>query len=276
MLRPRKMRQADPPGPNAAPAESMFKGTAGTSRYSQLASVLRQRIVGGEWPVGHRLPTVEELARQYGLAKITVRQALAILAQENLTVSERGRGTHVRGSGARVNLAIQRAINDVTAGAGTFEIRILEKLSGAKLPLLPDDEGQPFADYTLLRKLHLYEGEPFCLAEFYVATEIFRQFPRGAESKLKIVHLIGQAIRIESSVSRQTLTVEPASYEFARLLGYPFAAPVAKVRHNLCDMDQRIVTTGSAWYRGDRFLLDIKRDQRLAIQRHRTKRQISR
>lgn len=219
MLRARKPGQADQSNPTAAPAESMFKATAGTSRYSQLASVLRQRIVGGEWPVGHRLPTVEELGRQYGLAKITVRQALAILAQENLTVSERGRGTHVRGSGAKVHTAIQRAINDVTAGAGIFEIRILEKSARASLPLLPDDEGEPFADYTLLRKLHLYDGEPFCLAEFYVATDVFRRFPRGAESKLKIVHLIGQVTEIEASESRQTLTVEPAGYEFARLLG---------------------------------------------------------
>ena len=272
MLRSRKTRQADQrAGQEEASAESIFKGSAGTSRYSQLASVLRQRIVSGEWPVGHRLPTVEELARQYGLAKITVRQALAILAQEKLTVSERGRGTHVRGSGAKVNSAIRRAINDVTAGAGTFEIRILEKSPGASLPLLPDDEGEPFPNYTLLRKLHLYDGEPFCLAEFYVATEIFRTFPRGAESKRKIVHLIGQMVEVEASVSRQTLTVEPAGYEFARLLGYPFAAPVAKIRHNLCDRQKRIVSIGSAWYRGDKFALDIKREQPLAVSRPRRK-----
>jgi GntR family transcriptional regulator len=272
MLRQRKAAQSDEANRNAAPAESVFGGTAGTSRYSQLASVLRQRIVGGEWPLGHRLPTVEELARQFGLAKVTVRQALAILAQENLTLSERGRGTHVRGSGAKIHSAIQRAINDVTAGAGTFEIRILEKSSRASLPRLADDEGEPFGDYTLLRKLHLYDGEPFCLAEFYVATDVFRKFPRGAESKLKIVHLIGQTVGIEASVSRQTLTVEPAGYEFARLLGYPIAAPVAKIRHNLCDARERIVTIGSAWYRGDRFMLDIKREQRLSVRRQSAKR----
>jgi GntR family transcriptional regulator len=272
MLRSSKARQADQrTGREGAPAESIFKGSAGTSRYSQLASVLRQRIVGGEWPVGHRLPTVEELARQYGLAKITVRQALAILAEEKLTVSERGRGTHVRGSGAKVNSAIRRAINDVTAGAGTFEIRILEKSPGASLPLRPDDEGEPFPDYTLLRKLHLYDGEPFCLAEFYIATEIFRKFPRGAENKSKIVHLIGQLVAVEASISRQTLTVEPAGYEFAQLLGYPFAAPVAKIRHNLCDRQKRIMSIGSAWYRGDKFTLDIKREQALAVRGPRRK-----
>lgn len=247
-----------------------FVGT-GASRYLQLASVLRQQIVGGEWPVGHRLPTVEQLADEYGLAKITVRQALAVLASERLTVSERGRGTHVQGRGERVNPAIHFAINDAAAGAETFEIKILEKRFGATLPLLPGDEGHPFDDYTVIRKLHLFGGEPFCFAEFYVATAVFRKFPRGSERSRKIIRLIREVSDVEASSSRQTVTVEPAGYDLAQLLGCSFAAPVAKVRHNLCSKQNLILSIGSAWYRGDRFMLDIVQNPDVHIQRLRTK-----
>ena len=50
-----------------------------------------------------------------------------------------------------------------------------------------------------------------------------------------------------------------------------FAAPVAKIRHNLCDRQKRIMSIGSAWYRGDKFTLDIKREQALAVRGPRRK-----
>jgi len=44
-----------------------------------LAGDLSQKIERGEWPDGHRLPPERELAATYGLARNTVRRALAQL-----------------------------------------------------------------------------------------------------------------------------------------------------------------------------------------------------
>src|SRR6185369_17181560 len=82
-------------GPNGGlRSATLFDDKNGTPRYMQLASVLRHEIASGKWPVGQRLPTVQQIAENYGLARITVRQAFAILAQDDLIVSERGRGTY--------------------------------------------------------------------------------------------------------------------------------------------------------------------------------------
>jgi DNA-binding FadR family transcriptional regulator len=43
---------------------------------------LRMRLVGGEWPAGKRLPSETDLAAQYGVARMTVRQAVGVLASE--------------------------------------------------------------------------------------------------------------------------------------------------------------------------------------------------
>ena len=255
----------------AGGAEHVFAGKSGASRYMQLASIFRRRIASGEWPVGHRLPTVQQLSEQFGLAKITIRQALAILVQDNLIISERGRGTYVRGVGAKPDPALRLAINDVSAGSEVFEIRVLEKRAGVRLPPNAEGEGRPFDDYTLLRKLHLHDGEPFCLAEFYIATDVFRQFPRGAENKRKVVHLIGEYTDIEPALSHQTVTVEPADYDLAHMLGYAFSAPIAKIWRAMCDSRGRLVSAGSAWYRGDRFILDLVNKPGLAIPKRRTK-----
>src|SRR4029077_17588686 len=45
-------------------------------RYLQVASVLTRRIRDGHWSVGGRIATLEELEHEFGVARVTVRQAI--------------------------------------------------------------------------------------------------------------------------------------------------------------------------------------------------------
>ena len=66
-------------------------------RYFQLADLIRQRIARGEWPEKHRLPTLDALATEFEVARVTVRQAIEMLAREGLVSPQQGRGTFVCG-----------------------------------------------------------------------------------------------------------------------------------------------------------------------------------
>ena len=54
---------------------------------------LRMRIAVGEWAAGDRLPSETELAARYGVARMTVRQAIGALAGEGVVVRRQGLGT---------------------------------------------------------------------------------------------------------------------------------------------------------------------------------------
>lgn len=56
---------------------------------------VRERIVSGTIAPGAQLPSQKELARQYGVAPMTARQALMRLADEGLVATKTGRGTYV-------------------------------------------------------------------------------------------------------------------------------------------------------------------------------------
>ncbi|WP_089005777.1 winged helix-turn-helix domain-containing protein [Micromonospora viridifaciens] len=58
--------------------------------WQQVADALRAAIRDGVTPPGDRLPTVAELAEQYGVAKMTVQRALTDLRAEDLIVSWQG------------------------------------------------------------------------------------------------------------------------------------------------------------------------------------------
>src|SRR5438105_9910757 len=57
---------------------------------------LRDAILRGDYAPGARLPGYVELAGQFGVAAVTVRQVLARLEQEGLLTRQQGRGTFVR------------------------------------------------------------------------------------------------------------------------------------------------------------------------------------
>ncbi|MBE3560299.1 MAG: GntR family transcriptional regulator [Ktedonobacteraceae bacterium] len=63
--------------------------------YHQLKLALQSEIEQGIYQAGARLPSEAELTRQYGVSRITVRQALDELEAEGLIVRRHGKGTYV-------------------------------------------------------------------------------------------------------------------------------------------------------------------------------------
>ena len=232
-------------------------GTDGVTRYRQLASVIRHKIVSGEYPIGHQLPTVDAMAQSHGIAKVTVRQAFALLAEEGLISSQRGRGTHVIKAPSGFDERLRAAINDDAVGAADLEIRILEKRDGVSLPTALSRFGKAHDTYAMVRKLHIQDGAPFCVIEMYVATSVYARFPRGGERRHKLVQLLRQVVGNRMGATYMTLTVEPADYVLVRDLGYIFGAPVAKMARSILDVDGNVLMAGFFWYRGDRFVLDV-------------------
>ena len=63
--------------------------------YYQLQEALKQHIESGGWGVGDALPSEPTLARHFGISRVVVRQALAILEDDRQIVRIKGRGTFV-------------------------------------------------------------------------------------------------------------------------------------------------------------------------------------
>jgi GntR family transcriptional regulator len=65
-------------------------------KHEQIAADLRARIDSGEFQDGDRLPSESALMETYGVANMTVRQALATLQHEGRVVGRQGAGVFVR------------------------------------------------------------------------------------------------------------------------------------------------------------------------------------
>ncbi|RLK24197.1 GntR family transcriptional regulator [Micromonospora sp. M71_S20] len=64
-------------------------------RVRQTIAQLRERILGGEWPVGGRIPTEPQLVAALGVGRNTVREAVRALVHAGVLECRQGSGTYV-------------------------------------------------------------------------------------------------------------------------------------------------------------------------------------
>ncbi|WP_031085196.1 FadR/GntR family transcriptional regulator [Streptomyces sp. NRRL WC-3549] len=99
----------------------------------QATERLRERIAGGAWPVGTKLPAETALAASLGVGRSTVREALRALAGAGLVRPRQGAGVFVIATEPEEDWATQlrrAAVTDV------YEVRMLIEVEAAHLAAL--------------------------------------------------------------------------------------------------------------------------------------------
>lgn len=67
--------------------------TTGKAKYYTLMEALKEQILSGTIKPGQKLPSENELTREYALSRHTVRKALALLENEGYITARHGKGT---------------------------------------------------------------------------------------------------------------------------------------------------------------------------------------
>lgn len=63
--------------------------------YTEIADELERRIGQGEWAPGDRLPTLQDLASEYGVGLRTIDSVVMVLKQRKIIQGRQGRGIFV-------------------------------------------------------------------------------------------------------------------------------------------------------------------------------------
>ncbi|MGC4933168.1 FadR/GntR family transcriptional regulator [Gordonia sp. DT30] len=76
----------------------------------QVIELLQARLGADHWPVGTRLPVEDELAREFGVSRITLRQAVQALVHVGQLETIQGSGTFVRAA-SEVEAVVSRFLS---------------------------------------------------------------------------------------------------------------------------------------------------------------------
>jgi GntR family transcriptional regulator len=235
-----------------------LKSTPGVL-YQHVASLIRKRLLGGELLPGDRLASIEALAKSYGVAVVTVRQALVLLEDEKLIERHHGRGTFVTDAiRTRRWLRLESSWESLIEMWGHSKPRPLKVIDTVGMPILEEDDGTPAPAYRFMRRVHAEGDTPYAVIDIYVDRRVYSLCPNRFNSEMVIVVL--DSLKLVNTM-RQRLTIGTADLDVASFLGVPVNSAVGIVRRVIRDFSGVAIYVGEAVYRGDlvRLEREIKR-----------------
>lgn len=243
-----------------------MKARSGTPRfaseevplYYQLGSLLREKILSGEFPVDARIPTEAELVGEYGVSRITVRQALSALEKEGLIRREAGRGTFVTDHPPFTGtLKVEGSLDDIISLGKVTDVRVLD-VRTVKAGLLEAEilGLEPGALLTRCRRLRLYHGEPYSYITNEMPHEVGRRVSRK-DWKGIILRVLEEKLKIPIRDARQTVRAALADATLARTLRTRIGAPLLAVDRVVMTDGGRPVERVHTFYRSDIYSLTV-------------------
>lgn len=209
------------------------------------------------WSAGKALPTIEQLTREFDVARVTVRQAINLLAREGLVSPERGRGTYVnavpqRSPPLRLGMTLRDLANVYRHDKP--QLTLIEQ-SSATPRLIPDD-GRAAPSYHFMRRVHSRNGKPYCVISIYIDQRIFKKASARFRKETIIPVLLDiPGLKIERA--NQTIEIGKADMDVAQQLGIAVNSPVAEVRRVCATKDGTVVYLGEVTYRGDYIRMEM-------------------
>jgi GntR family transcriptional regulator len=141
-------------------------------RYLEIAEYLR-RLVAARRP-GDRLPSDAELCQRFGVSRMTARQAVQVLATEQLLTRRRGDGTFVAGRTALRTLGSPLSFTESMRRRG---LRATSRVLVAEWTTPDEDEVQALAlgareQILRLERLRLADGRPMAIERAALAPSV--------------------------------------------------------------------------------------------------------
>jgi len=216
----------DKAGDRAAPVSA----AAGVPLHRQLFLVLHDEIDRGVLAPGDALPSEQTLCEQFGVSRITVRRALADLAEQGYIERRHGVGSFVRPHGpADVSSAGSSYMAGLRQTQFETEVEVVE-LGVRRSPQPVAEALETSGDLLHIVRVRRQRrtGEPLIVSDAWLPAELAGTLTESALRRAPLYQLLSDAGVVADRV-RHEVTAEIAGPRNARLLDTAIGAALLRV-----------------------------------------------
>ena len=236
--------------------------------YARILTELRQRITGGQYPIGGLLPTEAELSVEFSTSRHTVREALRRLIEQGYVRSRQGAGTVVISaeSNARYVQSFQ-SISDLFQNSleTHFVIHKIEPVTldgdiAARIEARPNQKWRHISGVRWTKP----GGTPICYIDSYVPNEYAASVATFSQHDRRPFYSI---LEEQSGRTIDHVFQEIRAARMPREVANSFGLEAGSLSLQLL---RRYVTNSGTliascnWHRGDQFTYRMRIDRRVS------------
>lgn len=230
-----------------------FDVLPGSSKHLQLRDVLRSYILE-HCAAGESIPSERALADHFGVARMTIRQAINTLVSEDVLERIVGVGTYVAQSKLDLQIKLTSYSEEMHRRGMVPDARVLSFEQIGATPRLARElqleEGQPVIRF---RRQLLADNEPMSVDENFIPAS---RVPGILDNPppTSLYNVLSEKFGLVMEWGEDTIEATAASPSIARLLHIEMGAPLLKIERHAF-VSRAMVDYSVSYYRADRYKL---------------------
>lgn len=224
-------------------------------RFQQVRLILRERLKAGFYERGLPLPGERLLAQEFGVARVTVRAALARLEEEGMVNRLRGKGTlPAAEAGLPQHLKLRGGLLDniVSMGLRT-RVTVLERALVTAPSQVSEALSLPAGARVLkIVRVRKFKGQPIAYTEVFVPPDLAPALEKTTLQELPMLVALEQfGVQVVSAA--QTMGAALADLPVAAALQVSPGVPLLRVSRVALDVNGRPVQFLTGLYHPERY-----------------------
>ncbi len=199
--------------------------------YRKIADAIRKKISIGEYKVGEALPTEAQLREEFDCSRVTVRQALKLLIENEELESVQGSGSYVKASKVNYDVNQQSSFAEKWAHlkSVTHSDVIAFEIQSASLPLAEQLDIEEGKKIYYIKRIRYVDENPVTVEETWMPVHLFPDLNYQVMQNSKYAYIEHDKRLIIDRSEQEIIPVLP-SQEISRLLGIDSTIPIIEKR----------------------------------------------
>ncbi|QEA33182.1 GntR family transcriptional regulator [Leuconostoc carnosum] len=229
-------------------------------RYIQIHNQIKSRVEAGEWQAQERLPAERELADEFDVSRMTLRQAIQTLVDEGLLERKVGSGTYVAEQKVSERVLGITSFTELMASTGrvaktktvSYKITSPSASEMMHLKLFENDE------VLVMERLRMGDDEPILLERTTLPVKLIEDFSKNELTESLYATL--ERANIVPGRATQTISAGLANERLSELLQIKRGDAILTVRQvSFAENTELPFEYVRSYYVGERFEFTLTR-----------------
>lgn len=226
--------------------------------YRQISEWIREKVVTREWEINHQLPSEEDLSKELGVSRGTIRRAISDLIKEGILIQIQGKGTFV--AEKKVSYPFGQELvsfaESMERNGLNFTTKVLEMKTITANELMQEKFSIKENNKVLfLKRLRYIDGEPVILIENYINLKICPGIDQVNFEKSTLFDSIESLSQQKIGFGKRQFNAIGLDEEKAELLSLTINTPVLFLDQITYLDDMMPVEFSNIWLKSDKYAI---------------------